>query len=447
MSRTTLFHTSLTSAVVAFSSTPVFASGFALNTQSAEALGAATAGAPATQATPSNAYFNPASIVGVEGLESSLSVVGVINDTSFENANASLFGAVPVQGATSGEAVIGDAAFPTGATAFKISEHLFAGIAAYAPFGFNTEYDAASVVRYHGTFSQVVSGSLTPIVGIALNDGWSLAAGPRFQYIDVDIDGAIDAAGVEAALLMTASVPGTDDVFFDFSANDWGVGYTVGLQGDLTNNIHVGASFISKVEHDLEGQADFDLGTSAAGQNLEMTLGLFQDTSLSSNLTTPAIVQFGLIADVNPSTRLMASATQTRWASFDQLVTAFENPAQPPEVTTQNWDNVWAGALGVEYDISQSDTIRAGVMYEDDPVNPAFSTARVPGAKRVWFGAGYSRDLSDNAELHLAASYVYNDTGPVDQSVTLPENQFRGSLQADVNITGLLFAVGLDWKF
>ncbi len=438
---------SLTAVTMIVTSAPALASGFALNTQSAEALGAATAGSPATRATPANAFFNPAAIVGVEGIESSLSLVGVINNTSFENAEAALFGTVPVQGEARGDAVIGDAVFPTGATAVRLNEHLFAGIAAYAPFGFNTEYPDTSVMRYQGTFSQVVSGSLTPIIGVALGEHWSIAGGPRFQYIDVDTDGAIDAAGIEAALLMTSAVPGTDDIFFEFDANDWGIGYTVGIQGDLTSNIHVGVSFISKVEHDLEGRAKFDLGASAAGQNLAMMAGLFQDTGLSSELTTPAMIQFGVVADLSPRTRLMASATQTRWASFDQLVTTFENPAQPPEVTTQNWDNAWGGAIGVEHDISQSESIRAGVMLEEDPVNPDFSTARVPGAKRVWLGAGYSRELSDRAELHLAASYVYNDTGPVDQSAALAENQFRGSLQADVNISGLLFAVGLDWKF
>ncbi len=426
---------------------PALASGFALNTQSAEALGAATAGAPATQATPANAYFNPAAIVGVEGLESSLSIVGVINNTSYENAEGVLFGTVPVQGAANGDAVIGDAVFPTGAVAFKLNDVFFAGIAAYAPFGFNTEYDDTSVVRYQGTFSQVVSGSISPIIGVALGEHWSVAAGPRFQYIDVDTDGVIDAAGVEAALLMTSSVPGTDDILFDFTANDWGVGYTVGIQGDLTSNIHVGASFTSKVEHDLEGRANFDLGASVAGQNLATMAGLFQDTGLTSDFTTPATIQFGVVADVTPRTRLMASATQTRWSSFEQLITTFENPVQPAEITTQNWDDAWAGAVGVEHDLSQSQTIRAGVMIEDDPVNPDFSTARVPGAKRVWLSAGYSRDLSARAKLHVAGSYVYNDTGPVDQAGALPENLFRGSLQADVNISAFLFAVGLDWKF
>ncbi|MEO1136563.1 MAG: outer membrane protein transport protein, partial [Pseudomonadota bacterium] len=346
---------------------PAVASGFALNTQSAEALGAATAGAQATPGTPGNAYFNPASIVGVEGLETSLSTILVLNDTSYENASGALFGTVPVAGDSAGEDVIGDGVFPTGAVATKLSDRIFAGLALYAPFGFNTSYDDTSVARYHGTFSQVVSGSISPILGIDLGGGWSVAAGPRFQYLDIDIEGAIDAAGIESALLMTMSVPGTDDAFVDISANDWGVGYALGVHGALGDRVTIGASFSSKVEHNLEGSAEFDISTSAAGQAVAQAAGLFQDTGVTGDLTTPATLQFGVKVDISDKMRVLASAMQTRWKSFDQLVTAFDNPAQPPEITTQNWNNTWAGAIGVEREFGPAQTVRLGVMYEEDP--------------------------------------------------------------------------------
>ncbi|WP_375206507.1 OmpP1/FadL family transporter [Hyphococcus sp.] len=425
---------------------PAMASGFSLNLQSAEALGAATAGAQATPATPANAYFNPASIVGVDGAESSLSFIGVLNDTSYENADAALFGVVPVAGETEGEGVIGDAIIPTGAAAVKLSDHLFAGVALYAPFGFNTEYDDASVLRYHGTYSKVLSGVIQPMVGVSLGD-WSIAAGPKFQYVDIDLEGAIDAAGIESALLMTMAVPGTDDAFVDASANDWGTGFVVGVQGAIGERLTVGASFSSKVEHNLDGTATFDVSTSTSGQTLAGLAGLFQDTGVAGEFTTPANIQFGLRFEANDKTRVLASATQTRWKSFDELVLNFENPAQPAEVTTQNWQNAWAGAVGIERDFGPAQTVRFGVMYEEDPANPAFSSPRVPGASRVWFAAGYSRDLSDRAELHLAASYTFTDTTPLNESAAYPENLFRGSVTGDTNIAGFVAGVGIDWRF
>ncbi len=436
----------LSLAALACGATAASASGFALNTQSAEALGAATAGAQAASATPGNAYFNPASIVGVEGFETSFSIVAAFNDTSYSNASGALLGTVPVAGDSAGETVIGDGVFPTGATAIRLSENLFAGIAVYAPFGFNTSYDDTSVARYHGTFSQVVSGSISPILGIEFAPGWSIAGGPRLQYIDIDLEGAIDAAGIEAALLMTAAVPGTDDAFIDVSANDWGLGYTVGFQGALGDRITIGASFSSKIEHTLDGAATFDISGSASGQTLA-GLGLFQDSDLSTQFTTPGNLQAGVQIEMTPQTRLLASAVQTRWKSFDQLTLTFANPAQPPETTTQNWRNTWSLAGGLEHDFGPAQTLRFGVMYEEDPANPAFSSPRVPGASRVWLAGGYSRALSDRAELHLAASYVIADTTPLSQSAALPENLFRGAFTGDVDISSIVAAAGIDWKF
>lgn len=432
---------------LAGSAGPALASGFALNLQSAEALGAATAGAQATRATPGNAYFNPASIVGVEGFESSLSIIGVLNDSSYENASGALFGVVPVQGDNAGEAVIGDAAFPTGAAAMKLSDHIFAGVAFYAPFGFNSSYEDTSTARYHGTFSQIVSGAVTPMFGVSFGEGWSIAAGPKFQYVDVDLEGAIDAAGIESALLMTAAIPGTDDAFVDISAKDWGTGFVAGFQGSLGEQLTFGASFSSKIEHTLDGDARFDVSTSVSGQTLAGFAGLFQDTGVTSEFTTPASLQFGLRYEANDKTRLLASATQTRWESFDELVVNFENPVQAAETTTQNWRNTWAGAVGVEHDFGPVQTVRLGVMYEEDPANPDFSSPRIPGASRVWVAAGYSHELSDRAELHLAASYAVADTTPLNESAAYPENQFRGSFNADVDISGFVAGVGIDWKF
>lgn len=423
------------------------ASGFALNTQSAEALGAATAGAQATPGTPGNAWFNPASIVGVDGLETSLSIVGVWNDTSYENAEAALFGVAPVAGETSGEAVIGDGIFPTGAVAMKLSEHLFAGVAVYAPYGFNSEYADASVARYHGTFSEVVSGSVSPLLGVDFGNGWSIAAGPRFQYMDSTIKGANDAAGIEAALLMTSSAPGSDDVFYKISGDDWGVGFAAGLHGRIGDYVTVGASYSSKIDHRLAGSVDFRTEDSAAAQTLASVAGLFLDTDTVSTLSTPATVQFGAQIEATKTTRLMVSAAQTRWETFEELTTSFDNPAQPDEIITQNWRNTWGVAVGMEHDVAPAHTVRLGAMYEEDPVNPDYASPRLPGASRVWLAAGYSYEMSDRARLHLAASYVVSDAGAVSESGAYPENLFRGSYEGDWNISSVVAAVGIDWKF
>lgn len=434
------------SALLMLVSSPAMAGAFALNTQSAESLGAATAGAQAAEATPGNMYFNPASIVGVTGVEGSLSVVGVIMNSSYRDAEGALFGTIPVSGSSAGEAALKDGVFPTGAIAAQLSERFYVGLALYSPYGFGSSYADDSAIRYHGTASELVSAAITPVLGFAINDNWSIAAGPRFQYADVTLQGAVDAAGIASAQTIPGFTPGTDDVFFDFQADSFEIGYVVGIQGELAEGVRVGASFSSKINHGLSGTADFDVSQSAAGQTLQ-AFGLFLDTDFTSDFATPAVAQFGAQINVAPKVTLLASATLTRWSSFQNVVAVFDNPLQPADVLTQNWNDAWSGSLGAEIELSPSSQFRFGAMYEDAPVEEAFMSTRIPDGDRIWGAVGYSQDLNDRAELHLAASYLVADDMTVSQPATLPENLFRGSLDTVLENEAFVFAIGIDYRF
>lgn len=429
-----------------FTSSPVMAGAFALNTQSAESLGAATAGAQAAEATPGNMYFNPASIVGVDGVEGSFSVVGVIMNSSYRDADGTLLGTVPVAGAASGEAALNDGVFPTGAIAAQLNDRFYVGLGFYAPYGFGSSYADDSVVRYHGTASELLSASLTPVLGFAINDDWSIAAGPRFQYADVTLRGAVDAAGIATAQSVSGFIPGTDDVFFNFEADSFDIGYIVGLQGELSEGVRVGASFSSKIEHGLSGTADFDVSQSLAGQALQ-GFGLFLDTDFTSDFVTPAVAQFGAQVDVAPNVTLLASAVLTRWSSFENVIAVFENPFQPADVLTQNWNDAWSGSLGAEIELSPSSQFRFGVMYEDAPVDEAFMSTRIPDGDRLWGAVGFSQQLNDRAELHFAASYLVADDMVVSQPAARPENLFRGSLDTVVENEAFVLGLGVDYRF
>ena len=438
--------TSAYAALAAMTASPSLAASFALNTQSAESLGAATAGAQATRATPGNAYFNPASIVGVEGLEGSLSVVGVLIDSSYNDASGQLLGTVPVSGAPAGEAPLSDGVFPTGAIAAPINDRFYVGLAVYSPFGFGSSYADDSVIRYHGTESELLSLSFTPLIGVALNDDWSIAAGPRIQYANVTLAGAIDAAGAAAAASLPGFIPGTDDVFFELEADRVDVGYIVGVQGRIAEGVSVGASYTSGIEHGFSGDATFDLDQSVAGQTLAAG-GLFLDTGFGLDFATPATAQFGAVVDMTENARLLASGVLTRWSTFDQLIVEFDNPAQPTDVLTQNWDDAWTAALGAEIDLSPASTVRFGTMWEQTPVNEDFESTRIPDGDRFWIAGGFSTRLSARAELHVAASYVVAEDSPINQPATRPENLLRGAVQTEVEITSLLFGLGVDFRF
>jgi long-chain fatty acid transport protein len=330
--------------------------------------------------------------------------------------------------------------------AAKLSDRIYFAVSLNAPFGFSSSYADTSVLRYHGTSSKVVSASLTPIVGVAITENLSVAAGPRIQYMDVFLDGYADAAGIAAALTIPGFFPGTDDVFYELDADDIALGYVAGFQAQVAENVTIGASYNSKIEHDFNGDADFDIASSLAGQTLN-ALGLFEDTGLTSHVTAPASIQFGGAIQVTPNVKLMASGVWTQWSKFEEVVIAFDNPLQPQEVITQNWKDTWSGSVGAEFTLSQSTTARFGVMLEESPVVDEFASPRIPDADRVWLAAGFSHKLSVRSTLHVGGSYVFIGDRPIDQPGTLPENLFRGSAMTEVTPDSVVLSIGMDFKF
>ena len=221
-----------TTAIVSFAAPSAFAAGFDIRSQNAESMGSALAGAQAVRATPGNAFYNPASIVGVGGFESSTTVSGSVGFSSYDQASAELLGVFPVSGDNSGSGVIEGAVFPIGASALRINDRITIGGSINVPFGLSSNYDEQSVLRYHGTESKSKTLALTTIVGVELTDKWAVAAGLRIQYFDFSASGAIDAAGIATALTIPGFTPGTDDAYVALDTDDFGFGYVLGVQGD-----------------------------------------------------------------------------------------------------------------------------------------------------------------------------------------------------------------------
>jgi|GEM_PF-1163863 len=436
----------LIAASVVIGATQAAAAGFDIRSQNAQSMGAAMAGAQAARATPGNAFYNPAAINGVAGFETSSTVSGSVGFSNYEGASATLLGFAPVQGQTTGDGVLQGAVFPVGASAFPVNDRITIGATVNVPFGLSSNYAEQSVLRYHGTESKSKTLALTTILGVELNDDWSVAGGLRIQYFDFSATAAIDAAGIATALTIPGFTPGADDAFIALNTDDIGFGYVFGFQGAISDRLRIGASYTSKIDHNFDGDATFDLRNSAAAQALT-GFGLLQDTGFSSTLTTPAMTQAGFEFDASPALTLLGSVAFTEWTSFEEIAAFFDNPAQPPDIVTQDFDDVWSYSAGAEYQVSPAFALRAGIMIEDSPVNDAFASPRIPDGDRLWLAAGFSQDVNERAALHFGVNYVINETREINQSGAAPENLSRGSAVARIESNLLILGLGVDFKF
>lgn len=437
----------LGASTLAFSAAPAAAGGFALEQQNARAMGAAFAGVQARRGDPGYAVYNPAAILGVTGVDLSLNASGVWSQTSYENAGGALLGAVPIAGSAGGSDFDGDAVVPNLSLALPLGERAAFGLVVHAPFGLKTDFDAASALRYQAQASEALSVAISPTLALRLTDAISIGASLRVQYFDLSVTAAIDAAGVAAASMIPGFIPGTDDVAAAFDGDDVAIGYTAGFQAELSPRLTIGGSYASAISHDIEGDAVFDFSASVAGQTLNIAAGLFAPTDFTSELNTPAIAGLGLEFAATERVTLLASTTYSRWSTFKDVALVFANPAQPPEILAQNWNDGWSFSVGGEFQATGATMLRAGFMYDDSPVNDAFASPRIPDADRYWVAAGLTQEMGERLSADVGVAVAFFADRRIDLPGTSPEALFRGSLAADLETTAFAAALRLRYRF
>jgi long-chain fatty acid transport protein len=436
----------ISGAVDAASSTAI-AGGFAIEQQNAAALGAAFAGAQARGADPGFAAYNPAAIGGVDCLDISVSATGVAATSKYRDAQGLLLGSVPISGEDSGGGYMRPAAIPNISLARPLGERLAVGLVLTSHFGLKSDFSADSVLRYQAQSSELLSLAASPTISFKAADGLTLGASLRLQYADLSIGAIIDAAGVAAASLITGFVPGTSDLPAEFGGDDLSLGFAAGFIAEVSPRLTVGGSYSSKITHDIEGDARFDIAQSAAARVLNQAAGLFAPTGFSTEFTTPAIAGVGLSYRACDCLTLLASATWTGWSSFDEVALVFENRAQPPEVLRQDWRDGWSVSAGWEWNFSDDTVFRAGLMYDATPVNAAIASPRIPDADRLWLSIGGSRRLGEKLSGDIGAAVAFFDDRDLVLSGAAPDALFRGSLSTHLAATAFAVSARLRYSF
>lgn len=424
----------------------VEAAGYALEQQNAAAIGSAYAGAQAQSGDVGNVYYNPAALADIEGIQISANASAIIINSSYANAAGTLLGLAPTTGLNADSGALKDTVLPSVFLGLRVNDALSLGFGVNAPFGLHSIYSTNSIVRYHATETDLKAISFNAAAAVKLSPHLSIGGALHVQRLDFNVGNAIDAGGILTANAIGGFVPGTDDAFVTLNAIDFAIGYQFGALSQPTERLRVGVNYTSKIDHDIRGDASFEIASSPASQLLNGSFGLFQDTMFSSALTTPASISVGGAYDLTDKFTLKGSAVYTLWHSFEEIVVTFDNPVQPPESLTQDWKDSWALSLGGDFSLTADTTIRAGFMFDASPVNDAFASPRIADADRYWINAGFSQVVGDQMSLDLGAGYVFVDQRSILQSQALPENLFRGSLVTGYDTNAFVLSLRLFYN-
>lgn len=420
----------------------VHATGFQIRENSVQNLGRANAGTAVAQDDASVVSNNPAAMTNIDRTTVQADVTVIDLTADFNGSATSAFG-TPVSGGDGG-----DPGEPTAVPALAVVvplggafEGLTVGASIGAPFGLKTEYDADWVGRYNAITSDLKTIDLTLSAALEVNEHLSIGAGLIYERADVTLSNGIDFGTGLAAQGVPGFAPGSADGQVEFTGDSNSIGFLVGAQLRVSDRFVVGYAHRSEIEHDLEGEADFTVPANAAAVFGAFGIPTYDDGPIFAPLTTPAVHTLSAQFDFSDRFRMMADYQATHWSSLES-VDIYRSNGTPIGQEPFNWQDTDMFALGGEFDISESLTLRAGVAADESPTNDEARTPRLPDKDRMLYTLGLGWNVSDNLTIDVAYMNIQIDD-PVIDVMSSSSSRLVGTFDAHAD----LFGVSARYRF
>ncbi len=289
---------------------PARAGGLYINEFPTLAMGTAGAGAQALADTAATAWYNPAGMTRIQGHALLGGFGGAVSDIQFDpnsdtpvpsNDGGQQGGFAPVMGAY---------------YVHSLSERWKLGADLNAISGAVLDPDNNWTGRLQNQETAILIMELGLEVAFRVNDWFSIGAGPRFQYSQLDF---------------TVSSPRGIQINFD-QIDDFLVTWKAGLLFEPSERTRIGFLFFGKSEPDLSGDVKFRPTPIEANVNTKMVL--------------PRAVRGSVYHELNDAWALMATVGWEQWSDFPrQYVSIGPGSGNIP----RNLDDTYYFGLGVHW--------------------------------------------------------------------------------------------------
>jgi len=447
------------SLVSALYSQQVMAAGFALIENSASGMGNAFAGGSAIAEDASTVWFNPAGMTRLKGDQ--ISVTGHIISPSAEfSDNGSNIGAngggAPLSGNVDDGGI--NALVPNFYYVTQLEGNAWFGLGVTVPFGLSTDYEDDWIGRYHATLSEVKTININPSFAFKFKDDLSVGLGLNLQYIEATLENKIDSALTCVGLQTNTSqdprdcvpnavipggtgslVPGlaSQDSSQSLTADDWNIGWNIGLLYDLDGESRLGVAYRSSMDANLSGDVKFtvDPAFQTIIDSNPVVPKFLSNTGIMAGIELPAQLSVSYVRDIDSKLTVMADVTWTEWSNFDALVIKFDNLQQSTSNQPENWEDSYRYALGANYQYTDKFILRFGVAHDQTPISSAEErTARIPGDDRRWVSLGVGYEMDSSTSIDVGYSHLFVDDTKINNTVPKSGQILLGEYNADVNI-------------
>ncbi|HKT16962.1 MAG TPA: outer membrane protein transport protein [Stellaceae bacterium] len=403
-------------------------SGFFLQEQSAAASGRAFAGDAAAASDASTIFYNPAGMTRLSGNvqgEIGLYMIAPQAKTSDRGSSVSVGGgaAQPVGGRSS------DQGFDPGASGnlfvaapLPRMRELWFGLGVTTPFGLKDHYALDYFGRYDATQTELRTIDVAPSVAYKIAHWLSLGAGLDVQRADAKLQTA----------LPNPFAPGgpspASDGIFEASGGDWGVGFNLGVLVQPTDQLRLGFSYRSGIDHTLRGNSSTEIpGVTSSAQGAAASVAL------------PDVASLGAALDVTSTLTLMAQADYYGWSRFQNIRIHFADGTQ--QIISENYHNTIGFSLGAEWKIATPWTLRGGIEFDPTPSPGANRSTAIPDSNRTWLAFGVSYEVTPQIGIDMSYAHDFSAPAQINRTDAFPSLSTtvttKGTTENSSNVVGL----------
>ena len=477
---------------------------FQLSETSVSGLGTAFAGGAASANDASTLFWNPAGLARLDYGEFQTGLHAIIPSDEYSdrgsryNLPGTPFNGLRVLGSNGGDAgvmhILGNMYLSQPIFRDTSYGDLTVGVGLFTPFGLETNYEPEWVGRYAALRTKLTTIDLQPTVAWRWGR-FSIGAGLDIQYASARLTQAIDfglaaqaplgqfftalpavlaAQGIPPAQIpgiITATrnaytaagfFPGGREGVTEITGDDISLGFTVGGlfeyrkagegEDGCFQDGRIGVSYRSKIDHELDGDAEFRRVPLIAAPGAPPLPafpqpGAFQavffDQGVTAELPLPDILHFSIYQRFARQFAFMGDVQWTNWSRIQAVPIVFDNVGTPANVLNINYDDAMRYSAGFEWYASKKVTLRVGGAYDETPIqSPELRTPRIPDNNRYWltFGAKYSP--KDWLDLDVGYAHIFVDE-PISNFTDTQGHQLIGTYEAHVDIISA--SVTIKW--
>ncbi len=294
------------------------------------------------------------------------------------------------------------------------------GLSLVAPGGLSKRWENAYQKAYAQEFTLKIF-ELNPTASYKVNDKFAVGFGLRGVYTD----GVVRSNGA---------------VSRDMSGDSIDFGYNLALSYLPTKNMTVSATYRSKVDLTVSGDADLYSGATKVFSNL------------GTKVTIPLPAALNIAAAYTyKKTTLELVYERTYWSSYKYLdfnynqnigglAPYFDAPIP------KNWKDTNTYRIGVTHQYNDKLKLMAGFAIDKSPIRDGYVGFELPDSDAKLYSAGFEYKINDNIKVGLAYLYDSKESRSVSQRTT-PANPATGISGAFTNTSASLVTASFKYRF